>query len=181
MNEEKTSKASNFVGYILERSQVDNGFAARLRRADNPATEYQSWDVLAGFGVSLEMDHSRLAYQTVAAAIARAKPEANGNLTLGRALADCYEKGYEKGNDDDQAKTQLRRLLACDDVGELCRILRSQLSLIQSKVRQALDYETLLKQLLAFPYDSQRIKARWAQDFYSRRSDTQRSESGEVA
>jgi CRISPR system Cascade subunit CasB len=172
MNEAKPDKASSFVAHILARCLDDKGFAARLRRADNPATEYQSWELLASFGISLEYDHPRLAYQTVAASLARAKIADNGNLSLGRAIAACYEDG----NNNDQAKARLRRLLACDDLAELCRILRSQLSLIDSKAGQALNYQRLLKQLLAFHFDSQKIKAQWAQEFYGQASEPSDSE-----
>lgn len=171
MTEARPDKAASFVGHILSRCQDDKGFAARLRRADNPATEYQSWDLLASFGIALEYDHPRLAYQTVAASIARAKTATNGSLTLGRAIAACYDDG----NNSDQAKARLRRLLACDDVAELCRILRGQLSLIDSKAGQALDYQRLLKQLLAFHFDAQRVKAQWAQEFYGKADDRQAS------
>ena len=164
MTEVNTDKAVRFVGHILSRCQDDKGFAARLCRADNPATEYQSWDVLASFGIALDDDHPRLAYQTIAASIGRAKAAANGSLTLGRAIAACYDNG----NNSDQAKARLRRLLACDDVAELCRILRGQLSLIDSKAGQVLDYQRLLKQLLSFHFDAQRIKAQWAQEFYGK-------------
>ncbi|MBY0241899.1 MAG: type I-E CRISPR-associated protein Cse2/CasB [Burkholderiaceae bacterium] len=158
-------KAVRFVGHVLTRCQQDKGFAARLRRADNPATEYQSWDLLASFGIALEYDNQRLPYQTVAACIARAKSTANGDMTLGAGIARCYSDG----RDSDQAKARLRRLLACDDIAELCRILRSQLSLIDSKAGQALDYQRLLLQLIGFSGNSQRIKAQWAQEFYGQR------------
>ncbi|SFU56782.1 type I-E CRISPR-associated protein Cse2/CasB [Pseudoduganella namucuonensis] len=155
-------KAERFVSHVLSRCQDDKGFAARLRRADNPATEHQSWELLATFGIPLEYEHPRLAYQTVAASIARAKAGGNGTLTLGRAIAACYDDG----RDSEQARARLRRLLSCDDASELCRILRAQLSLIDSKAAQPLDYIRLLKQLLHFNRDSQRIKAQWAQEFY---------------
>jgi len=40
------------------------------------------------------------------------------------------------------------------------------LTLIASRVTQPLDYLLLLKQLRGFSFDAQRVKARWAQDFY---------------
>lgn len=162
----QTDKAANFVAHVLARCQTDKGFAARLRRADNPATEHQSWELLAMFGIALEYEHPRLAYQTIAASLARAKIAQNGTLSLGRAIAACYEDG----NNSDTAKARLRRLLACDEPAEVCRILRGQLALIDSKVKQALDFEKLLQQLLRFGYDEsrQRVKAQWAQEFYGK-------------
>lgn len=151
-----------FVSGVIQQCQKDKGLAARLRRADNPATEYQSWELLAAYGIDLEREHQRLPFVTVAAVIAKAKPERNGALRLGRALAACYEDGHEST----QAKTRLRRLLACDDLPELCRILRPLFSLIDSKAGQKLDYTRLLKQLRRFPFNAQQVKAQWAQEFY---------------
>lgn len=152
-----------FVLSVIQQCQQDKGLAARLRRGDNPATEYQSWELLASFGVDLEREHQRLPFVTLAAAIARAKAERNGSLSLGRALAACYEDGRESS----QAKARLRRLLACDELAELCRILRPLFSLIESKAGQPLDYLRLLKQLRHFPYNAQQVKAQWAQEFYA--------------
>ena len=158
----KPDKAQQFIRYVLDNCLRDKGFAARLRRADNPATEYQSWELLATFNIPIEFDHPRLPYLLVAAAVARAKADQNGSCSLGAAIAACYEEGANS----DQAKARLRRLLACDDTAEVCRILRGVLSLIQSKTRQTLDYERLLKQLLQFGRDNQRVKAQCAQEFY---------------
>lgn len=156
------SSEAAFVTGVIRQCLDDKGTAARLRRADNPATEYQSWELLASYGVDLERENQRLPFVTVAAAIAKAKQDRNGTLRLGRAIASCYEDGQAS----DQAKARLRRLLACGDLPELCRILRPLFSLIDSKVGQPLDYIRLLRQLRAFPFDPQRVKAQWAQEFY---------------
>lgn len=160
----KPSKAQRFVEQMLQRCQQDKGLAAALRRADNPATEYQSWEYLAAFEIDLTKDWQRLPYVTVAAALARAKAEKNGRLGLGGAVASCYEDGCE----NDQAKAKLRRLLACDSLSELCRVLRPLLSLFDSKGKGQLDYSCLLEQLQNFERQGQRIKAQWAQEFYGR-------------
>lgn len=163
---QKASKGLAFVNYIINRCQADNGLRAALKRAYNPATEYQSWEVLAGFQINLEYENQRLPYATIAAAIARTKADKNGSAKIGQALAHCYEDG----NTSDQAKAKLRRLLACDSVAEACRILRPLFGLIESKGGVALNYAQLLDELLWFGHeDSQtRIKAHWAQDFYGK-------------
>lgn len=163
-----SDREARFVLGVIQRCGRDKGLAARLRRADNPATEYQSWDLLAGYGIDLTKDSQRLPFATVAAAIARAKAERNGNLGLGRAIAACYADGQK----NDQAKARLRRLLACDELAELCRVLRPLFSLIDSKVGQSLDYVRLLKQLCWFTSHEQQVKAQWAQDFYGQQAST---------
>ncbi len=160
--EQQTSWEQRFVDTVIARCNKDKGLAARLRRADNPVTEYQSWEVLGSLGVDLEKDYQRLPFVTVAAAIAKSKAERNGNLALGRAIAACYEDG----NQSNQAKARLRRLLACDELAEACRILRPILTLIDSKVGQPLDFIRLLKQLRNFHFNGQRVKTQWAQEFY---------------
>lgn len=159
--EKKIGKPETFVKYIMELCLKDKGAAAAIRRADNPATEYQSWEYLARL-VDLENPFELSPYITIAAAIARAKPEHDGNNGIGKAIAYCYE---EK-NESDQAKAKLRRLLACDTVVEACRILRPLLSLIDSKATIKLDYSRLLRDLDQFRYDSNKVKTKWATDFY---------------
>jgi CRISPR system Cascade subunit CasB len=160
---EEKSKSERFVERTIERCQQDNGLAAALRRADNPDTEYQSWEFLAPF-VDLDQAAQRLPYATIAAAVARAKVTQNGVTRIGRAIAQCYEDD----NQSDQAKAKLRRLLACDRVEEACRILRPLFSLIDAKAGARLDYARLLNDLLFFNFDPQRTKSRWAMDFYRR-------------
>lgn len=151
-----------FVSYVIDNIKQDNGFAARLKRADNPATEYQSWELLADFGIDLENKWQRLPYCTVGAALARAKPAENGTCSLGSAIA----LSSEKGNQSDQAKARLRRLLACTSAPEACRILRPLLALMTSR-RVTPDFSQVLNDLLQYTEKGQeRVRARWANDFY---------------
>lgn len=167
MSTEKSGKSREqaFVDYVLARMEVDSAFGAALRRADNPATEYQAWEHLAAW-CDIERDAERRPYATVASALARTKPVMDGSLGIGEAIAACYEEG----NASDSAKAKLRRLLACDSSEEACAVLRPLLSLISSRgVR--LGYGKLLNELTHF---GDRVRARWAVNFYGRRWDDDR-------
>lgn len=161
-------KSLAFVDYIINRCQSNNGVRAALKRADNPnhATKGPIWEILAAFQIDFEYENQSMPYETIASAIARAKVEANGSAKIGSSIARCYEEG----NASDQAKAKLRRLLSCDSVPEVCRILRPLLSLIESKSNRVLDYASLLDDLLWFGREENqlRTKARWAQDFYGK-------------
>lgn len=166
MKEQQPSRGDRFVAYVLERSSTDAGFAARLRRADNPDTEYQSWDTLAAFGVNLEHDAERLPFALIGATLCRLKPERDGNASLGSILRTCFAENA------DQGAMRLRRLLACDSTAEACRILRPLLTLIGGKSEKRLGFAQLLDDLLRFGgHARERIKIRWAQDFFDNREE----------
>lgn len=160
----KKSRGGAFVEFVLRRMENDSAFGAALRRADNPATESQSWEYLANW-CDLDKDWERRPFETVAAAIAHAKPVKDGYLGIGKAIAACYDGG----NQSDQSKAKLRRLLACDAVKEVCAILRPLLNLISSRGIH-LCYGRLLDDLLYFG-DGEKTKVKWAVDFYGRRDD----------
>ncbi len=162
----KISRSQAFVRDIIDRIAKNKGVAAALKRADNPATEYQCWEYLAAFNIDLEKPWERLPFATVAAAIAKEKSAHNGSEGIGKAIAKCYEDGSKS----DQAKAKLRRLLACDSVDEACRILRPLFSLIASRGNSSINYARLLEQLLKFHLESERIKSQWAQEFYNQGS-----------
>jgi len=175
---------TRFIEYVIKICGKDKdnnkdekkyrGLAARLRRADNPSTEYQSWEILAAFGIEVDNERHYQPSATLAAAIAKARGiERNGDLGLGHAIAACYPEGSK----NDQSKARLRRLLACKDLTELCRHLRPLFSLIDSRVEQRLDYLRLLDQLYGFAFDSRRIKLQWVQDFHRQ---TPPQEAGEA-
>lgn len=159
----KKSRAQRFVDHVILQMVQDTAVGAALRRADNPATESQAWEYLAGW-CDLEKEWERRPYALIGAAVAHAKPRHDGALDIGRAIAQCYEDG----NQSDPAKARLRRLLACDSYQEACVILRPVLSLIASK-NIPIGYGRLLQDLLYFG-DGERVKARWAMNFYGRSS-----------
>jgi len=160
----KTNRGEAFVKFVISRIQTDPAFRAALSRADNVGTEYQSWEYLAGW-CDLDKDWERSAVTTIAAAIARSKPNVDGVLGIGKAIAACYDEC----NHSDQAKAKLRRLLACDSTQEACLILHPLLRLITSR-GERLCYGRLLNDLIYFG-DGGKAKIRWAVDFYGRRGD----------
>lgn len=161
-----SERSQKFIDYIIKKVESSNACIAALKRADNPNTEYQSWEILAGFGVNLENNNERLPFAIIAADIARVKPKANGKIKISQAIIKCYDNGSES----DQAKSKLRRILACDSTVEVCRLLRPLFSMIASKEVIILDYVSLLDQLLWFNQDEsrERTKIRWAQEFYGK-------------
>ncbi len=159
MEQKQLDKQERFVTYVIKRCAEDTGFAARLRRADNPDTEYQSYDILVSFGVDIEKSYERLPYALVGAALARSQEEHDGTASLGKALRHCFE-------DEDQGQIRMRRLLACQSVEELCRVLRPLLMLIASKSQQGLCHARLLREMTFFNGYAQRTKLAWAKDYY---------------
>ncbi|MDA8138309.1 MAG: type I-E CRISPR-associated protein Cse2/CasB [Desulfobacteraceae bacterium] len=156
------TRGESFAAHIIQRLPADSAYGAALRRADNPATEYQAWEHLVHW-CDLEKSGERIPFSTIAAALARAKPKQDGHLGIGRAVAACYDRGA----DSDAAKNKLRRILSCNSAEEACRVLRGVLRLIQSRAAP-ICYGHLLDQLLYF---GERQKVRWATDFYGRRTD----------
>lgn len=157
------TQAERFVNYVIKQIPNDKGFTARLKRADNPACEFYSWELLAAFKIDLENPWERLPYCTIAAALARAKPSADGTLSLGLALAACFPKG----NQAESARARLRRLLSSNSVEDLCAILRSSLALMSSReITPA--YGKLLNQILWYRGTSrEQVRAQWAMSFFS--------------
>ncbi|WP_295679136.1 type I-E CRISPR-associated protein Cse2/CasB [uncultured Fibrobacter sp.] len=161
MADENKQKEPSLVANIFARCKNDKGFAATLKRADNPDTAYQAWEILAAFKVPLDVDSKRLPHALVFAAIARSSKEKDGNLGLGAALSNAYQD--DGGKDSDAAKAKLRRILACDNVIEVCQVLRPILQLICSR-GVGISFEKLLKDLKFF--NPEKTLACWAQDFF---------------
>jgi len=162
MADDMGQRCEKFVDYAIKRVREDNAFAAALKRADNPDTAYQAWEYLSSW-CSIDNDKEIYPFSLVAAGIGRTKPDVNGNLGLGKAIACCYEDG----KDSDAAKSKLRRLLACRTLKGAFPVLRHLLSLIASH-GVSLNYARLLRELL-FWGDGEYVKRGWAVDFYGGR------------
>jgi CRISPR system Cascade subunit CasB len=158
----KTSKGNAFAAFVLTRLAQDTAFGAALRRADNPATEYQSWEYLAAW-CDLDDTPRRTCFATVAAGLARAKVSTDGSSSVGSVITRCYKDG----NQDDSAKRRLRRLLACDSSTEACLWLRPLLRLAESRGVHV-NFGRLLDDLLYF---GPKVKERWAMDFYGKKKE----------
>jgi CRISPR system Cascade subunit CasB len=143
-----------FIDYVLQRSKHDTGFSAKLRRADNPDTEYQSWEYLSRWCKDFNNDHKRTCYAVVAAGLARMKKSTDKPISLGTIVFMC------SSNSD----MRLRRLLACD-FNEICQWVHPILRLAESK-GVCPNFAQLLNDLLYF---NDRIKKRWALDFYKKK------------
>ena len=153
------SKAELFVEYVTKRASADTAFCARLKRGDNPNTEYQSWEHLSSW-CDLEKEWERKPYALISSAIANSKSKKEGSLGLGMAIA----LSYDDRSKSDAAKAKLRRILACSSKEEVCLNLRSLLKLIGSR-GVSISYSKLLNDILYF---GTRVKSRWASDFYGR-------------
>lgn len=160
MENREPTRSQRFVTAMLEQCARDKGFAARLRRADNPDTEPYAYGILCAFGVDLERDEERRPFALIGAALSRDKRGRDGDLGLGEALRRCVE-------DEEQGAARLRRLLVCRRQEEVCRLLRPLLAYMAAK-EAPLCHARLLDELLDFPSEKarRRIRLRWAQEYY---------------
>lgn len=159
--ESKKSAEERVVDRVIARYQTDTAFLAALKRADNPATEYQSWEYLADLGIDIGDKNRRLPFTTVLAALARAKPKKDGGLDFGKAIVRCFDDDKKSS----QARSRLRRILSCDSVDEVCAVIRPLFRLIESR-GVPLSYAKILRLLVWFNADPQRAKATLAQSFF---------------
>lgn len=163
------TRGQAFVRYVIDRCSRDKGAAAAMRRADNPAMQHQSWNILIDFHVNLDNSIERTAFACIGAAVIQAKANRNGDTPLTRALSLAYS------GTEGQGVSRLRRLLACSTTEECCSCLRPLFRLVSGKTSAPIDYAQLLDDLLAFPYRSEKIKAKWATSFYQREAREEQS------
>ncbi len=164
-----SQKSTSFVDYVINTISKENnkGFSAKLKKAENETTEYQSWEILARW-VDLEYEKNRRAYALIGASLARAKPKKDGESSLGGALFTLFNQGGSSNDiESSPAALRLRRLLACRDALELIDVLRQVMRLLESK-DIGFSRAQLLDDILWFDTEQsrERSRTRWANDFY---------------
>ncbi|MBQ9219621.1 type I-E CRISPR-associated protein Cse2/CasB [Succinivibrio sp.] len=159
-----------FVHYICQLCSEDKGNAANLRKADLTTLNAYVLSSLVKSGIDITKEYEFLPYSIVTAAIARSKDYKNGEVSFSKALASAEKYNDEKQRINDK---RLRRLLACNDIKELALVLRPTLILIQSRLKENIDFEELLKDLCSFRFEDgrDRVKKKWAMQFYSTKPD----------
>lgn len=168
-------RSVSFVNYVIHEINDDKGkgFGAKLRKADNENTEYQSWEILSRW-VNIEWDSDRKAFALIGASMARAKPSEDGKFSVGEALRMVHLRDKDIGDiEKSPSALRLRRILACKEKDELLDILKPIIRYVESN-GIVLHYVRLLDEILWFNNERSREKtrARWAQDFFRKKEES---------
>lgn len=156
---------ASFVGHVIAKIKVDLGYRAVMSHADNPNQESLAWEHLIAY-CDIGKEDERKAYALVGAAIARNRPQHDGNLSIGSAFRYLVPNSDKKA--EDREMTRLRRLLSCDSREELIQVVRPVLSYLSSR-GTPICYRKLLQDIR---YWGENTKIRWAQDFFYRAEDS---------
>lgn len=154
-----TNQTDSFVAR-LSRWKEDHGALANFRGAlrSQPALRRRAWPLLAQL-TSLE-NPMLVIYETVSGLWA-ADPD-NHRAGAGNFGATCRTLR----GDHESFDLRFRRLLACDDRGELCERL-VPISLAARAKGIAVDYDIMFRDLQFFAGDGRdRVRIRWAQTYW---------------
>lgn len=168
-------KSIAFVDYVLDmiHKKKDKGFGAKMKKADNETTEYQSWDILSRW-IDLENEKDRKTYGLIGASSARSGNPVDGQYDLGKSLYMAFQQSEGSGEAEKSSSAlRLRRLLACRDSLELIEIIRPVLRFLESK-EISFSHAQILDDILWFDNDRsrERTRARWAQEFFGKKEGT---------
>lgn len=160
MNDDVTEKGAKLVKWLKQRID-DRGLMADLRRGFNPDTEHKAWPYVADW-CDLTRSRQRHVHMTVMAAFAYHPRHDESAGNLGRTLRKI---AMVEGGKDGLAsfETRFRRLLVCDSLEELCRLLGPVIRAAAAK-GVTINYVELFKDLT---YWSSPVKLRWASGYWS--------------
>lgn len=150
---------AGFTAAVIARVKTDTAFRAIMSRADNPTFESAAWEYLIPY-CNIENDYERIPFAVIGAAIARIRPETDGNAGIGTAFFSICRDA----DDRDRQSVRFRRLIACDSPLELGRVIRPILPYLV-KNGATVNFTQLLKDLI---YWNPQIRIRWTVQFYNR-------------
>ena len=174
-SKQEISREVAFVQFVFDSKKNDKGFRSRLRNAVNPLRSRQAWFDVAEF-CDLTDERKRQIYLLIGSSIALDEAENNGGLSIGRAVFDSWREKTKIEDADLHSPSvqRMKKILACRNSSEVCRILRPLIRLVQSRKVGDLDYASLLKDLNNFDFDPDRVKAKWAKDFFGALSEVRK-------
>lgn len=173
MDDSSTWNPAGFVAATLSRCRSDTAFRAAMRRADNPRTAAFAWPHLVKW-CDIGREYERLPFALVAAAIARELPEHDGDKDIGQLFRSCCASQ----DDMEREQRRFRRLIGCDNAVELCEVLRPVLSYLQGKAPGRIGYAKVLSDILYF---GEKVKLRWAANFFGKTAEFDDGENGHVS
>ena len=149
----------------------DRGALADLRHGLSEGTAYRAWPHLARFGINNE--HNRVIWQLIGAGAASAMQKelpvrTETWLNLGSSLRLIAMKGH--GSVDEKLNAmdgRMRRLLSCNDAGELCHHLPGILRMAMAK-GVVVDYERLYWDL--HKWHKGDVAVQWAAQYWGENS-----------
>jgi CRISPR type I-E-associated protein CasB/Cse2 len=139
----------------LEKALEHRGDRAALRKYWSPTTRHHSYPIL---GKLRSLEDKR---KTVLAALYAEHPEQHEGISVGRAALRLGERK----DGDHPYDNHFRRLLACDDLDDLAQQLHR---LVKRLAREGIgfDYAFLHRDLNFWTNYRDRVKLRWAADFW---------------
>ena len=158
------SREDRYIEQVFKRGEVDSGFRAIMKHADNEAFEWKTWAFLKDYVYPLSDCNLRKAYAIVGSAVAKSHQKQNGSIGLGKAIALTM-----KGLSENEKKypPRLMKILSVDEPDDLLDIMRMTFPYFQGKGIQ-LDFSSILRDLVGFVQNEERrelIKVHWVLDF----------------
>ena len=141
----------------------DRGIVANLRKWWSPATRHYAYPVLGRLRALDDDRKTLLAALFAVHATGGKSPHAAGGASLGKAALQLA--GGLKGAGFESMEKHFRRLLAAADLDELAPRLQRMVKRLERE-SITLDYARLLGDLRQFGKFPERIKTKWALDFW---------------
>ncbi|WP_443743656.1 type I-E CRISPR-associated protein Cse2/CasB [Sutterella sp.] len=172
-----SESAEKFVAKVFKKKETDGEYRSSFRRAISPRQAYKSYSYIAGY-FDLRNEVAREACLLIGSSIAWEDALVDGSDEFGKALRKSWNDKSKSVEDVDSVPSviRLRRLLACRDAVSVCHALRPILQLVRNRVPGKLKYADLLKDILWFDRNPEKIKAKWVMDFYASEDKPQATE-----